>query len=64
MALSEERNKNPEMGMGKLVENVRFVKGWSVGEKRVKKVSLLVVVVVSIDRVRLDSSHRSDCSLL
>ncbi|KAL7412174.1 hypothetical protein BDY24DRAFT_393476 [Mrakia frigida] len=38
MALSEERNKNPEMGMGKLVENVRFVKGWSVGEKRVKKI--------------------------
>jgi len=59
LALSHERNKNPEMGVGKLVENVRFVKGWSVGEKRVKKVSLVRVVVVDVEE-RLNA----DCSVL
>ena len=46
-AISLERNASPELGIMKVVENVRFVRGWSVGEKRVRKVRRCRLVIFS-----------------
>lgn len=46
-AIATERGVNPELGIMKVVENVRFVRGWSVGEKRVRKVRRCRLVIFS-----------------